>query len=39
VDQILFSRNLARHIPYEYDIVHVNSEFADSVHASTTSRP
>jgi predicted extracellular nuclease len=29
LDQILLSRNLYEHFPYTYDVVHVNSEFAD----------
>jgi predicted extracellular nuclease len=34
LDQILFSPNLVDRFPHEYDIVHVNSEFADAVQAS-----
>jgi predicted extracellular nuclease len=34
LDQILFSPNLAGHFPHVYDVVHVNSEFADAVQAS-----
>jgi uncharacterized protein len=34
LDQILFSPNVAGHFPHEYDVVHVNSEFADAVQAS-----
>jgi predicted extracellular nuclease len=34
LDQILFSPNLADGFPHDYDVVHVNSEFADAVQAS-----
>jgi predicted extracellular nuclease len=34
LDQILFSPNLSDHFPNAYDVVHVNSEFADAVQAS-----
>ena len=34
LDQILFSPNLSEHFPNDYDVVHVNSEFADAVQAS-----
>ncbi len=34
LDQILFSPNLSGHFPNDYDVVHVNSEFADAVQAS-----
>ena len=34
LDQILFSPNLSDHFPNDYDVVHVNSEFADAVQAS-----
>lgn len=34
LDQILVSRNLTDHFTADYDIVHVNSEFADAVQAS-----
>ena len=34
LDQILFSPNLVDRFPYDYDIVHVNSEFADAIQAS-----
>jgi len=34
LDQILFSPNLDNHLPHDYDIVHVNSEFADAIQAS-----
>jgi predicted extracellular nuclease len=33
LDQILFSPNV-RGFPHVYDVVHVNSEFADAVQAS-----
>jgi hypothetical protein len=34
LDQILFSPNLSDHFPSDYDVIHVNSEFADAVQAS-----
>jgi len=34
LDQILFSPNLANHFPHDYDVAHVNSEFADAIQAS-----
>ena len=34
LDQILFSPNLRDHFPHDYDVVHVNSEFADAIQAS-----
>jgi predicted extracellular nuclease len=34
LDQILFSPNLVDHFPHVYDVVHVNSEFADALQAS-----
>jgi uncharacterized protein len=34
LDQILFSPHLVGHVPHVYDVVHVNSEFADAVQAS-----
>jgi hypothetical protein len=34
LDQILFSPNLVDHFLHVYDVVHVNSEFADAVQAS-----
>ena len=34
LDQVLFSPNLLGRFPHVYDVVHVNSEFADAVQAS-----
>jgi predicted extracellular nuclease len=34
LDQILFSPNLVDEFPHGYDVVHVNSEFADALQAS-----
>ncbi len=34
LDQILLSPNLDNHFPHDYDVVHVNSEFADAIQAS-----
>ena len=34
LDQILFSANLVDRFPHVYDVVHVNSEFADAIQAS-----
>jgi uncharacterized protein len=34
LDQILFSPNLRGQFPHDYDVVHVNSEFADAIQAS-----
>jgi predicted extracellular nuclease len=34
LDQILVSPNLGGHFPHDYDVVHVNSEFADALQAS-----
>ena len=34
LDQILFSPNLNNHFPHDYDVAHVNSEFADAIQAS-----
>jgi uncharacterized protein len=34
LDQILFSPNLRSQFPHDYDVVHVNSEFADAIQAS-----
>lgn len=34
LDQILVSPNLEAHFGHEYDVVHVNSEFADAIQAS-----
>src|ERR671919_649241 len=34
LDQILFSANLVDRFPNVYDVVHVNSEFADAIQAS-----
>ncbi|MGH9230035.1 MAG: endonuclease/exonuclease/phosphatase family protein, partial [Acidimicrobiales bacterium] len=34
LDQILFSPNLNDHFPHDYDVAHVNSEFADAIQAS-----
>jgi uncharacterized protein len=34
LDQILFGPNLVAQFPHEYDVIHVNSEFADAVQAS-----
>ena len=34
LDQILFSPNLTNHFPHDYDVAHVNSEFADAIQAS-----
>jgi predicted extracellular nuclease len=34
LDQILVGPNLLELFPFDYDVVHVNSEFADAVQAS-----
>jgi uncharacterized protein len=34
LDQILFSPNLKNQFPHDYDVAHVNSEFADAIQAS-----
>jgi predicted extracellular nuclease len=34
LDQILVGPNIREHFPPVYDVVHVNSEFADAVQAS-----
>jgi uncharacterized protein len=34
LDQILFSHNLVDRFLHVYDVVHVNSEFADAIQAS-----